>query len=226
MIDPGLIGGGAREEEHAAFLSPSGVLSGDDGDGEVQVQNLTNLCQFLRHVYNNNIITVLQNVYIYIQASTAASLDQSIEVITDRMKALATNRAESSVKKRSKKDRAATKSTFRTLQAAFEDGHCPETHVRLKYGDVLTIDTWDKTIQLGFLRRYLATGFQQHLQYNPLLHDVFEIVPRGGKGDEEEGRGKRGSQAAAKAMTTERKDLRRAAFERKGSRAMLAEDYE
>lgn len=161
------------------------------------------------------------------EASTVGTgVEQSLENITDRMKALATNRGDSSVKKRSKKDRAALKSTFRTLQAALESGSCPETHVRLKKGDVMTVATWNRTAQLNFLRRYLSTGFQAHLQYNPLLHAVFEISPRQDRDEEEDARGKRGKQSvASKALTLGRKGDRAMAMSRKGSRAMLAEEY-
>lgn len=157
------------------------------------------------------------------EASHVSTVEQSLEIINDRMRDLATNRGDSSVKKRSKKDRAATKSVFRTLQAALEDGTCPETHVRLKHGDVLTVRTWVQTTQLSFLRRYLGTGFQAHLQYNPLLHEVFEFVPRVERG-EDAGRGKRANPGVAKALALDRKFDREVSLTRKGSRAMLAEE--
>ncbi len=34
------------------------------------------------------------------------------------------------------------------------------------------------TVQLNALRRFLAEGFQIHLQQNPLLHQIFDFEPR------------------------------------------------
>jgi hypothetical protein len=53
----------------------------------------------------------------------------------------------------------------------------PTTKVKLRYGDVLVVDTLAGSITLTYLRKFLATGFQAHLQGNPLLHAVFDFHP-------------------------------------------------
>lgn len=54
-----------------------------------------------------------------------------------------------------------------------------QTKIKLRHGDSLIIDTLSGTVQLNAIRRFLAEGFQIHLQHNPLLHQIFEFQPRG-----------------------------------------------
>lgn len=48
----------------------------------------------------------------------------------------------------------------------------PESKIKLRGGDVLVVDSLPGNVQLNALRRFLAEGFQTHLQYNTLLHQV------------------------------------------------------
>lgn len=98
----------------------------------------------------------------------------ALEDIVDRMKDLATNRGDAI--RRSKKDRASQKGTFRELMSIVEQGSVGPQRIKLG-GDILVIDSLPDTIRLNAFRRYLATGFQAHLQMNPLLHEVFNFRP-------------------------------------------------
>ncbi|KAK9836965.1 hypothetical protein WJX81_003040 [Elliptochloris bilobata] len=100
-----------------------------------------------------------------------------MEDVVARMRDLATNRGDAS--RRSKRERASLRSTFRGLCAAVEGGDAGETRVKLRHGDVLVVDTRAGRVQLDALRRLLGQGFQPHLLHNPLLHQVFNFEPRG-----------------------------------------------
>jgi hypothetical protein len=58
-----------------------------------------------------------------------------------------------------------------------QDGRVGTTKVKLRHGDLLLVDTLPATITLNYFRRYLGSGFQVHLQFNPLLHAVFDFQP-------------------------------------------------
>ena len=59
-----------------------------------------------------------------------------------------------------------------------QDGDVAPTKIKLRHGDTLVIDTLVGTVQLNALRRFLAEGFQVHLQQNPLMHQIFNFEPR------------------------------------------------
>eukprot|EP00475_Leptophrys_vorax_P024911 TRINITY_DN34607_c0_g1_i1.p1 TRINITY_DN34607_c0_g1~~TRINITY_DN34607_c0_g1_i1.p1 ORF type:complete len:338 (-),score=24.83 TRINITY_DN34607_c0_g1_i1:130-1014(-) len=82
-------------------------------------------------------------------------------------------------KQMGKKDRLSQKLAFREMLSTIRDnGQCSETVIRLKHGDTLRVSTWSQTVQLNALRKFLADGFQRHLQENELLHEVFGYQPR------------------------------------------------
>ncbi|KAJ7542631.1 hypothetical protein O6H91_09G004000 [Diphasiastrum complanatum] len=95
--------------------------------------------------------------------------------LLEQMKALS---IEAGGKGHSRKEISLQRSSFRGLVASIEDGVCPETHIRLRHGDILKIDTWIKTLQLNAFRKLLAQGFHIHMQENSLLHDIFGFSPR------------------------------------------------
>ncbi len=47
-----------------------------------------------------------------------------------------------------------------------------ESKIKLQAGDTLVINTVAGNVQLNYLRRFLAEGFQLHLQCNELLHQA------------------------------------------------------
>ena len=59
-----------------------------------------------------------------------------------------------------------------------QDGSVAQTKIKLRHGDCLIVDTLVGTVQLNAFRRFLAEGFQTHLQQNPLLHQIFNFEPR------------------------------------------------
>ncbi len=59
-----------------------------------------------------------------------------------------------------------------------QDGSVAQTKIKLRHGDTLIVNTLVGTVQLNALRRFLAEGFQVHLQQNPLLHQIFSFEPR------------------------------------------------
>ncbi|KAG2494825.1 hypothetical protein HYH03_007066 [Edaphochlamys debaryana] len=103
-------------------------------------------------------------------------IDGGMEHLVERMADLASNKGDKL--RRSRRDKAAQRSTFRGLLASLEGGPPPEARIKLQHGDSLTVSGVGQTHRLGFLRRFLAGGFQAHLQHNPLLHDVFGFKPR------------------------------------------------
>lgn len=42
----------------------------------------------------------------------------------------------------------------------------------------LTISSWAQSIQLNFLKRFLASGYLKHMQDNELLHEIFNYKPK------------------------------------------------
>lgn len=109
--------------------------------------------------------------------STGMSRMSGIEYAMDRMKDLAGPKGQ--IKKRSKKDRAALRSTFRGVCNFVEEGIVQESKIKLK-GAMLVIDDLPGLIQLNFVRRALGGGFQTHLQDNELLHQIFQYCPEEG----------------------------------------------
>ncbi|BDA43174.1 probable interferon-related developmental regulator 1 [Coccomyxa sp. Obi] len=98
-----------------------------------------------------------------------------MEEVVARMKDLATNRGDAL--RRSKKSRASLRSTFREICSSVEGGNVAESRIKLRCGDVLVVNTPRVATQLAALRRFLAEGFQTHLQFNTLLHQVFDFEP-------------------------------------------------
>ncbi|CAL8465178.1 g4713 [Coccomyxa elongata] len=98
-----------------------------------------------------------------------------MEEVVARMKDLATNRGDAL--RRSKKSRASLRSTFREICSSVEGGGAAESRIKLRCGDVLVVNTPRGATQLAALRRFLAEGFQTHLQFNTLLHQVFDFEP-------------------------------------------------
>lgn len=87
---------------------------------------------------------------------------ESLEDITSRIQDLSTNRGDAA--RRSQKERAELKATFRVIQSSMEGGDVPTQKIKLRHGDVLVIDALVPSIQLNAFRRFLAEGFQAHMQ--------------------------------------------------------------
>ncbi len=62
--------------------------------------------------------------------------------------------------RRSRRERASQRSTFRGLLAALSGDALPECRIKLQHGDCLTVEGVAATHRLAFLRRFLAGGFQ------------------------------------------------------------------
>lgn len=104
-----------------------------------------------------------------------SSLDVLKVKIIEQMRILST---EAGGKGISNKERNSQRSSFHEFLAYIEGGVKSETNVKLQNGDALKIQTWNQTIQLNMLRRYLGGGFQKHMQVNSFLHDIFDFTPR------------------------------------------------
>lgn len=132
--------------------------------------------------------------------------------VVDRMRELASNRGDRRARKR--RERASTRSTFRGLLSAVEGAGVPRCRVQLVHGDALVVEGRLASVQLSFMRRLLAGGFQAHMQSNPLLHDVFGFAPRAARAEKLTAQEKRAllsaSCASAKARTAGRKCDRQA----------------
>lgn len=108
-------------------------------------------------------------------STSGSSIAPGMDDIVTRMQALATNRGDAM--RRSRRDRAHLTGTFRRLCRSVVDGDVPTVKIKLRYGDVLVIDTLAGHVQLAALKQHLADGFQVHLLRNPLLHEIFEFEP-------------------------------------------------
>lgn len=107
-------------------------------------------------------------------ASTAVS---GLDDVMDRMKDLASNKGDLGGMRRSRRDRAALRGTFRELCSILEDGETPAIKVKLQHGDSLVLNTLPGCVTMNFLKRFLAGGFQAHMQANAVLHAVFDFAP-------------------------------------------------
>lgn len=79
-----------------------------------------------------------------------------------------------------KKQRASQKAAFRNLCNFIENGYVRETKIKLQYGDVLTLTSLQKHIQMDYLRSVFGSGFHRHLHENSIMHVVFGYHPRTG----------------------------------------------
>mmetsp|Transcript_33375 Transcript_33375/g.84567 ORF Transcript_33375/g.84567 Transcript_33375/m.84567 type:complete len:447 (-) Transcript_33375:563-1903(-) len=136
-----------------------------------------------------------------------------LEGVVGRMRDLATGHKADRLR-RNKREKAALRSTFRSVLAVVEDGCAAVTKVKLQHGDVLVVDTVRGGVMLGAFRRALGGGFQLHLQHNGLLHDVFEFTPSSTRPERLTALEKRAfkspNSAASRAKTHERKGDRAA----------------
>eukprot|EP00879_Flechtneria_rotunda_P005858 GHRR01006164.1.p1 GENE.GHRR01006164.1~~GHRR01006164.1.p1 ORF type:complete len:310 (+),score=131.66 GHRR01006164.1:1275-2204(+) len=105
----------------------------------------------------------------------SSSSVSGIELLMDRVRDLATNKGDR--QRRNRRERTALKGAFRELQSVLEDGYVPEQKIKLRHGDVLIINTLEGNCTMNFLRRFLAGGFQVHLQGNSMLHSIFGFTP-------------------------------------------------
>eukprot|EP00271_Cylindrocystis_brebissonii_P013019 TRINITY_DN32563_c0_g1_i1.p1 TRINITY_DN32563_c0_g1~~TRINITY_DN32563_c0_g1_i1.p1 ORF type:complete len:441 (+),score=103.92 TRINITY_DN32563_c0_g1_i1:621-1943(+) len=85
-------------------------------------------------------------------------------------------------RKRQTKQGRSQKASMRQMLSSIEDGgsYSPSS-IQLLHGDKLQITSLAQAVQVNAFRKFLAEGFQRHLQDNPLLHQVFEYQPRTSK---------------------------------------------
>lgn len=110
------------------------------------------------------------------------SCASSLEDVVDRMRELAAHgragaEVGGGVRRGARRHRAALRAAFRGLCATLDDGSAPQVKIKLRHGDTLVVESLTDVIRINFFRRVLATGFQPHLQFNPLLHEVFGFTP-------------------------------------------------
>uniref|UniRef100_A0A1D1ZUG1 Interferon-related developmental regulator N-terminal domain-containing protein n=1 Tax=Auxenochlorella protothecoides TaxID=3075 RepID=A0A1D1ZUG1_AUXPR len=109
--------------------------------------------------------------------SYSAKTVERLEDITARIQDLTTNRGDAS--RRSQKERAELRTTFRSILTSIEGQTAlPTQKIKLRHGDVLLVNSLTAVLRLNAFRRFLAEGFQAHMQDNPLLHEVFNFHPR------------------------------------------------
>uniref|UniRef100_A0A7I4A9E2 Interferon-related developmental regulator N-terminal domain-containing protein n=1 Tax=Physcomitrium patens TaxID=3218 RepID=A0A7I4A9E2_PHYPA len=82
----------------------------------------------------------------------------------------------STTKWQTRKERVAYRKSFRQMLTTLEDGVPREVKVKVPKCKVLTIKTWNDTVQMNGLKRYLGdAGFNAHMQSNILLHEIFDV---------------------------------------------------
>lgn len=144
-------------------------------------------------------------------AAAAVDAESGLSQVVGRLRELATNRGDK--QRRSKRDRASLRGAFRDVTRIVEDGAVRETKIKLRHGDTLLINTLNGNVSLGYLRRFLAGGFQAHLQSNPLLHAVFGFEPLSERPGRLTALEKRAFRSPSSASSKQR------AIDRKGQRA-------
>lgn len=87
----------------------------------------------------------------------------------------------------------------------------PSQKIKLRHGDILVVDTLPSTVRLNAFRRFLAEGFQVHLQENTLLHEVFGFQPREERAERLSAHEKRMYRSPASAESKARSQDRRSA---------------
>lgn len=110
-----------------------------------------------------------------ISVTSGTSSMSGLEDVMERMKDLASNKGDKS--RRSRRDRATLRSRFRGLCTVLEDGLVKSMKVKLQHGDSLIVNTLEGVVMMNYLKKFLAGGFQAHLQNNPLMHAVFDFTP-------------------------------------------------
>lgn len=107
--------------------------------------------------------------------STTMSQMSRKDEAKDKMKDLSVSRSEK--QRKSRKQRAQTRSAFREIYNCMEEGEFREERIKLQHGDVLIIDSLRKHVQMRFIRGLLSEGFHRHLHQNEFLHEVFDFKP-------------------------------------------------
>jgi len=77
-------------------------------------------------------------------------------------------------RKISKKDREKQRHGFKDTLAALEEGTSPIVTMTIN-AQQFSFDDWKSIKRLSIFRHLLGTGFQPHMQNNPLLSDIFNI---------------------------------------------------
>lgn len=73
-----------------------------------------------------------------------------------------------------KRDRRQQKSSFRDILRAVQEGEAPEMNVKFA-SESLEIFSWVKKMQYSAFCHALTSGMNQHLQWNPLVREVFGL---------------------------------------------------
>uniref|UniRef100_A0A0B8RYJ1 Interferon-related developmental regulator 1 n=1 Tax=Philothamnus irregularis TaxID=1899461 RepID=A0A0B8RYJ1_9SAUR len=97
---------------------------------------------------------------------------EDMELLTQKLKALATD----GNKHRAKVDKRKQRSVFRDVLRAIEEHDFPTETV--KFGpERMYIDCWVKKQTYDTFKEILGSGMQNHLQSNELLRNIFELGP-------------------------------------------------
>lgn len=145
----------------------------------------------------------------------SSSSVSGLDMVMDRVRELASNRGDK--QRRSKRERVALKGAFRGLRSVLEDGHVPEQRIKLRHGDTLVISTMEGGVMMNYLKRFLAGGFQVHLQTNGLLHSVFGFTPLEGRAERLSAQEKRAYRSPCSAASKARSQARRSQRSFKGA---------
>eukprot|EP00775_Hariotina_reticulata_P006732 gene6732-6952_t len=138
-----------------------------------------------------------------------------LEMVMERVRDLATNRGDR--QRRNKRERVALKGCFRELRSVMEDGHVPEQRIKLRHGDTLIINTMEGNTMINYFKRFLAVGFQVHLQCNPLLHAIFGFTPLDARPERMSAQEKRLFKSPSSAASKARSQTRRSQRSYKGA---------
>ncbi|KAF6258563.1 interferon-related developmental regulator-domain-containing protein [Scenedesmus sp. NREL 46B-D3] len=137
-----------------------------------------------------------------------------LDMVIDRVRDLASNRGDR--QRRNRRERQTMRSSFRELRSVMEDGRVREQKIKLRHGDTLIINTMEGNCMMNFLKRFIAGGFQVHLQENPFMHNLFDFSPLDARPDKLSAQEKRAFRSPCSAASKARSQARRSQRSYKG----------
>jgi len=75
---------------------------------------------------------------------------------------------------KAKKERLMQRSMFKPIRATIENGISPQEILSFKHQKI-SFEGWSEILQLNFFRHCLAIGFQNHVVYNDLFEEIFDM---------------------------------------------------
>mmetsp|Transcript_21530 Transcript_21530/g.52732 ORF Transcript_21530/g.52732 Transcript_21530/m.52732 type:complete len:410 (-) Transcript_21530:225-1454(-) len=105
------------------------------------------------------------------ESKQSSDIEEMVDNVTEKLSDLTTT----SNRSQNRKEKARQRASFREFLRTFEEEFVPQESFNVS-GTEIVVRGWAKCIQIGEIRRWLSTGLQTHLKYNPLLSEIFEFT--------------------------------------------------